>query len=46
MKKLKLKKLNEEVFKKSKIKTEQTANIKGGGFTKTIHEDRQDYFTN
>ena len=46
MKKLKLKKLNEEVFKKSKIKTEQTANIKGGGFTKTIYADRQDYFTN
>ena len=46
MKKLKLKKLNEEVFKKSKIKTEQIVNIKGGGFTKTYYADRQDYFTN
>ena len=46
MKKLKLKKLNEDLFKKSKIKMEQAVNIKGGGFTNTIYGKNTDYASN
>jgi len=46
MKKLKLKKLNEDLFKKSKIKTEQAVNIKGGGLTNTLYGKNTDYCSN
>ncbi len=46
MKKLKLKKLDANLFKKSEIKMEQSAKIKGGGYTVTLRGRDTDYFDN